>query len=274
MKSNTAVGIIKPTGNNSVKFPSNTPNTTIALGGAPANTVLADRVATDVLTQMLVVYQIPTFGSFAMAQSNLIEVGVALSGLKTFTWATTNNGNIQANSLVIKDVTANVLLGSGLANDGTESLNIGTIVNTAPITRNWNIKGTNTNNDDFTSNNYTVNSIYPIFFGVSNAAPTANQALINSGTKSVVNSTGTLNVTFGASGQYLWFAHPATNTTKTKWYVNALNNANIGTISDLFNAPTTVNIDSPTVMWNGIAYKIYISNIPTTTTGNMELKNS
>jgi hypothetical protein len=118
----------------------------------------------------------------------------------------------------------------------------------------------------------TFQGIYPIFYSVSNTPPVANQALINTSTKSVLPSDGTLNIEFGASGQYIWFAHPASMPTKTKWFVNSLNNGNIGTISDLFNAPTTVNIT--TALWNGIPYKIYISNNPTTTIGNMELKNS
>lgn len=253
-------------------FPSSTPNTTVTVGGIPIDETLADRTAIDVLTQMLVVFQVPNFPSFTMAQSQLIEVGVALSGNKTFNWTTTNPTNIVANSLIVTDATSNTVIGSSLANDGVEILDIGTIVNTSPITRNWNIKATDLQSGIFTSNNYTVNSIYPIFFGLANTAPTANQALIDSGIKQVVQSDGTLNITFGAVGQYLWFAHPALNPTKTKWYVNALNNGNIGSISDLFNAPTTVSIT--TVMWAGVSYKIYISNIPTTTTGNMELKNS
>lgn len=253
-------------------FTTNTPPSTIQVGGINIGTVLAEKTAIEILEQMLVVYQNPTFSNFSMIQTSLIEVGEVLSGTKIFNWGTTNNGNIIANTLVITDVTSNTVLGSSLANDGTESLNIGTIVNTSPITRNWNIKGTNTKNLDFTSNNFTVNSIYSFFFGISNTVPTANQALINSGIKSVAQSTGTLNVTFGANNQYLWFAHPASNTTKTKWFVNALNNGNIGTISDLFNAP--INVSITTVLWVGVLYKVYISNFPTTTTGNMELKNS
>jgi hypothetical protein len=255
-----------------LKFPSNTPNTTIALGGIPIDEPLANRTPISVLTQLLVKFLDPLFTAFSMAQSQLIEVGVALSGNKTFNWTTTNPTNIVVNSLIVTDVTSNTVIGTGLANDGTEVLDIGTITNTSPITRNWNIKGTDLESKVFTSANFTVNSIYPIFYGVANSQPTANQALINSGTKSVVQSTGTLNVTFGASGQFLWFAHPASNTTKTKWYVNALNNGNIGTISDLFNAPTTVSVT--TVLWAGVSYNIYISNFATTTVGNMELKNS
>lgn len=255
-----------------LQFNNNVANATIQVGGISPNTVLANKTVKEILIQMLVVYQNPQFTLFSMSQASLIEVGETLSGTKTFTWSTNNNGNINTNSLLIRDVTANTVLGSGLANDGTETLNIGTITNTAPITRNWRIEGVNTNSIGFNSNNYAVNSIYPIFYSVSNTPPVANQALINSGLKQVVPSDGTLNITFGAVGQYLWFAHPASMPTKTKWYVNALNNGNIGTISDLFNAPTTVNIT--TALWNGISYKIYISNNPTTTTGTMELKNS
>ena len=246
--------------------------TTVPLGGIPAGTNIQNRTFESLLIQAMIVYQNPQFTSFSMSQASLIEVGDTLSGTKTFTWSTNNNGNINTNSLLIRDVTANTVLGSGLANDGIETLNIGTITNTSTITRNWRIEGLNTNSIGFNSNNYTVNSIYPIFYYVSNTPPIANQALIDSGIKQVVPSDGTLNITFGAVGQYLWFAHPASMPTKTKWYVNALNNGNIGTISDLFNAPTTVNIT--TVLWNGIPYKIYISNNPTTTSGNMELKNS
>lgn len=232
------------------------------------------RTPLEVISLLATEYLLPTFSSFSVNISSLLEVGTALSGNKTFSWATTNSSNVAANSLLIRDVTSSTVLGSGLANDGSGILDIGTITNTTPITRNWRIEGTNTNSGSFQSNNYTVNSIYPVFYGVSNSAPTANQSLIDSGTKTVVNSTGTINITFGASGQYLWFAHPASSTTKTKWYVNALDNGNIGTISDLFNTPSTVSTDSPTVLWNGISYKIYISNTPVNTTGNMELRNT
>jgi hypothetical protein len=227
----------------------------------------------EVLKDIVTEYLNPSFSFFSVNISSLLEVGTTLSGNKTFTWGTTNNSNIATNSLLIRDVTSNTVLGSSLANDGTENLNIGTITNTSPITRNWRIEGINTNTIGFQSNNYTINSIYPVFYGVSNSAPVTNQTLINSGTKAVINSTGTINITFGASGQYLWFAHPASSTTKTKWYVNALDNGNIGSISDLFNLPNIVMIDSPTVLWNGISYKIYFSNTPVNTTGNMELRN-
>lgn len=253
-------------------FATTTPNSTTQMGGIAPNTVLANKTVVEILEQMLVVYQPPAFLSFSIDTSSLIEVGDVTKGNKDFTWTTSNNENIQPNSLVITDVTANATVGSGLANDGIERLNIQEVANTVPMARSWNIKATNTQNALLTSTNYTVNSIYPIFYGFSNSLPIANQALINSGTKTVKVSTGTLSITFGATGQYIWFAHPSSSTTKTKWYKDAVNNANIGTSADLFNAPTIVSIT--TALWNNISYKIYISNNPTTTNGSIDLKNS
>ena len=115
--------------------------------------------------------------------------------------------------------------------------------------------------------------MYPVFYGISNTPPIANQVLINTGIKSVINSTGTITLTFGALTQYLWFAIPQSSTDKTKWFVDALNNGNIGGPADLFNNDTITAINSPTVLWSGINYRIYISNYATTTAGSMQLQN-
>jgi hypothetical protein len=256
---------------------------TITVGGVPSGYVLTGKSTSEILEKMLVVYQAPTFSAFSITgQSTTIEVGVALSGSKTFTWATTNNGNITPNTLSIKDVDANNVLASGLSNDGTESITIGTITNTSPIIQDWEIRGTNTQAADFTRT-FTVSSIYPYFWGkvASGGAasgvnrPASNQALINSGTKVVASSTGTITIDFNStSDDYIWFAIPSTSTSKTKWYISALNNGNIGGGSDLFPSATVLSIDSPTVLWNGVSYKIYISNYQTAATDPMELRNS
>jgi hypothetical protein len=93
----------------------------------------------------------------------------------------------------------------------------------------------------------------------------------------VASSTGTISITFSAtSDDYLWFAIPQTSTSKTKWYVDALNNGNIGgavtPAGNLFPAESVVSVT--TVLWAGINYKVYISNYQTATTGAMEMRNS
>lgn len=113
----------------------------------------------------------------------------------------------------------------------------------------------------------------PYFFGRSVVPTTVNQELINSGTEVYGDSTGTLNITFGASGEYIWFAIPNTSTKKTKWYVDFRNNSNIGKVSDLFNNYTLLNVDDPSSVWFNKLYKVYLSNYPTTTSGIIELTN-
>ncbi len=131
----------------------------------------------------------------------------------------------------------------------------------------------------------TLNGIYPYFYGkvASGGAPAginrpaATAALVTGGTKVVASSTGTISITFSAtSDDYLWFAIPQTSTSKTKWYVDALNNGNIGgavtPAGNLFPAESVVSVT--TVLWAGINYKVYISNYQTATTGAMEMRNS
>lgn len=101
--------------------------------------------------------------------------------------------------------------------------------------------------------------------------------MVTGGTKVVASSSETINITFAAtSDDYLWFAIPSTSTSKTVWYVTALNNGSIGgSVSpggNLFPAHDTVSVT--TVLWGGVNYKVYISNFQTATTGVMELRNS
>jgi len=134
-----------------------------------------------------------------------------------------------------------------------------------------------TNNNGYTStNSKTLTALHPYFWGkVTGARPTRDQALIDSGNKVVASSTGTIIVDFNSStDDWLWFAIPATSTSKTKWYVNALNNWNIGSGSDLFDAEQLVMVDSPDMYWNGIHYKIYVSTYKSEVSDPMELRNS
>lgn len=123
----------------------------------------------------------------------------------------------------------------------------------------------------------TITALYPWFYGKVSGGPrpTRDQALINSGTKSVQGSSGTITANFNSSpSDWIWFAIPQTSTSKTKWYIDALNNGNIGGVTDLFDAEQVVSVDSPDVYWNGIPYKIYVSTFQTQVSNPMELRNS
>lgn len=116
----------------------------------------------------------------------------------------------------------------------------------------------------------TITGIYPYFYGVSTTVPTPGSALLTTGNKTLATSTGTLNITYGVqTAKYLWFATPAASTTKQGWYEGATNKGNIGSPSDLFDAPSTISVDSPDSCWTSISYKFYISNYSTSTSANV-----
>jgi hypothetical protein len=88
----------------------------------------------------------------------------------------------------------------------------------------------------------------------------------------VVNASGTISIPLAINNQFLAVAYPATNTTKTKYFVTSLDQ---GAITVVFNAVATSNANSPTGLWSGISFKIHTSNSALTLTGStMQLRNS
>lgn len=149
------------------------------------------------------------------------------------------------------------------------------------------------------------NAIYPYYWGVSkvssggidfastgytpsiNAIETAIEAGSGLGYNKVLalsNNTITVNFNATSGGEWMWFAHPYVNTTKTKWFENVTAQGDIGgTVfqdpspsggsdpnANLFSQPLTVNID--TGIW-ALDYKIYIA-LKSATQATVQLKNS
>jgi len=134
----------------------------------------------------------------------------------------------------------------------------------------------------FISSCSTVCGTYPYFYGNSVGVPVAGSALLTTGTKCVIDSSGNVVVNYnvGSPNKYIWFATPAISQTKTKWEGSNAPTTNTESIpGGLFNAPTTVSVNSPSSCWTGINYKFYISNYPTSTIAagtpyNITFKNS
>lgn len=114
-----------------------------------------------------------------------------------------------------------------------------------------------------------IMGIYPYFFGTGTTQPTVDSIAdaISGGTanKVLADAQGTLNIIFNADNVFLWFAHNASNATKTRWFETVNNSGNIGSSTDLFDAPITHNVSSSLGYWNNIPFKLYISNYPTST---------
>lgn len=132
-----------------------------------------------------------------------------------------------------------------------------------------------------------VSGIYPYYYGTvasggapaGSNRPSSDNDLITGGTKVLANSNGTLNINFNSStDDYLWFAIPTGSTSKTCWYINALNNGSIGgTVSpggNLFPDFDTVSACSAQGCWSNVNYKVYVSNYQSEVTSIMELRNS
>lgn len=237
----------------------------------------------EAYTLLCQTYLAPTFTAFSIVgYTSAIEVGVAISGSKTFNWATSNSSNVQANSINIIDVQTATPILSGSANDGTQNIVI-SVPNTSPLNYQYQIQGTNTKSNAITPRNFAITSIYPYFYGKVSAPgpggtnrPVANQALIDSGTKVVASSAGTITVNYAsASSDYIWFAVPSSQPLKTVWFVDALNNGSIGGAvsvgGNLFPSPDSISVT--TVLWAGVLYNVYISNYQTAV-GTIQFRNS
>ena len=118
--------------------------------------------------------------------------------------------------------------------------------------------------------------IYPYFYYKSKfpITPEIMQSSIANGqaTKVLGDSTGTITIPFAANGEYIAVAYPATSTTKTIWYVNALDNGEIP--GGLLGVANILPCNSPTNLWNNVNFKIHVSAGLITQTNPIQLKNS
>ena len=121
-----------------------------------------------------------------------------------------------------------------------------------------------------------VTGVYPYFY-LKSASPISSSDMASAiaagtATKVVASSTGTLAIPYNVSAQYLAVAYPSTSTTKTVYYVTALDN---GAITVVFNAVATESVNSPDAYWSGVSYKVHTSKSAlTNSNATIELRNS
>lgn len=190
------------------------------IGGVSAGHTFAGTVQ-DALDTLFYPYQAPAFSSFSFSQTSPLEVGDTIAaGTKTFTWATSNSSNVQANTIKIDDITASTNLLTGGANDGSEALGIGAITKTSATSHTWRITGTNTNASNFTRD-FSVSWQWRRFYGESTTATLVEadvEALRVTGL--ATNFTGTFSF---VGGGYKWIAYPTAWGLKTTFKDTATN---------------------------------------------------
>jgi hypothetical protein len=154
-------------------------------------------------------YQAPAFTAFAISgQATTLEVGSTIAaGSKTFTWATSNSGNVAVNGISIIDSTTSTVLGTGLANTGLTAITIGAITSNVPAIHTWSISGQDVQNTTF-STNFSVNWFWRVYAGVSTNPTVVSSDIIGF---AVSNLQATVGGTYAlAAGGYKYFCVPTT----------------------------------------------------------------
>jgi hypothetical protein len=153
------------TGANGVDYFNDTNPTPVTIGGIPAGTTFVNASVQTMFQNLLYPYQYPAFTSFSInGQSTALEVGTTISGSHTFVWSTTNNVNIQTNSISITDQSYSTVLGSALPNTGSYTTILSSVQLTSPGYHQWGIQGTNTNSNSFFAN-FAVSWYWRVYYG-------------------------------------------------------------------------------------------------------------
>lgn len=212
----------------------------------------------QVLLDIAVEYLLPTFSAFGMTgQATQVEVGFTItSGSKTFTWGTTNPGNIKPNIIKIRNQTSDTDLATALTNDGTESgVNVPAPIqlNAGGASQVFRIEAENTNNTVF-NRDLTIVANFLRFFGTPVTAP-ANSADV----RALGNSTfgSTFNIPIAVGKQVIAFAYEDTRPDITDGSVKYVEgfNSNVGNTFTKF----TFNVNDTGGTARG--YKIYVATL-------------
>ena len=237
----------------------------------------------------------PTFG--LTNNAGLREVGSSFSVTLIFNF---NRGQILGkldngiwNPTMLQDYRAGVatsyLLNGVSGSNNSASFNVTTILGintlTGSVTYGIGAQPKDSKNNDFESpfpagtspiQSTSFEGIYPYFYykSTSRITPEIMQSAIANGqaTKELKDSTGTITIPFAANGEYIAVAYPAISTTKTIWYVNALDNGEIP--GGLLGGVNTLPCNSPEGFWNNVKFTIHVSAGLITQPNPIQLKNS
>jgi hypothetical protein len=279
----------------------------VAVGGAPAAPASAwkSKNLVQVLDDILFPTILASVGSAksitlaVSGASGVLEIGSSIARTLTATFGRgtilDGNGSTNANPLV-GDATGYTFTGTGISST-TQPGNALTFT-TAVVSgaNNWavtaahaagtgdyfdnkGVSGTNlaasraagTATDSTSAP--TITGVHPYYF-LKSSSPISAAAMVaaienGTATKVIADSTGTLTIPYAPSAQYLAIAYPSTSTTKTRYFVTALDN---GAITVVFAPVATLSVT--TALWTQ-GYKIHTSSgALTNSAANIELRNS
>jgi hypothetical protein len=279
----------------------------VAIGGAPATpaSTWKTRSLVQVLDTILfptVLASVQTAKSINLAvsgASGVLEIGASIARTltATFTRGTILNGNGTVNSNpLVGAATSYTFTGTGTTSltqaGSTRSFTAAVVagVNNWAVTAahaagtgsyfdNKGVAGTNlatsraSGTVTDTTSSPTITGVHPYYY-LKSSSPISAAAMVTAiqngtATKVVADSTGTLTIPYAPSAQFLAIAYPSTSTTKTRYFVTALDN---GAITVVFAPVATLSVT--TALWTQ-SYKIHTSSgALTNSAANIELRNS
>lgn len=187
----------------------NTTPTPVVIGGVPAGTTFNDVPITDVFNMLFYPYQPPAFTQFSVNKTQY-EIGESTGTQLMLSWNTSNQANIQPNSVVI--TFNNTEIGANLANSGTnQTFTITETTKNVPGTVPVKIELTNTKNEKA---NRTVNLewLHSIYYGVS-----ALDTITGVASFTKIN-TNTIARTYNfAAGGYKYLVYPSSIADCIEW---------------------------------------------------------
>jgi len=195
---------------------SNAIPTPATIGGINSGTTFTNQTMQQMWDALLYPYQSPAFTSFSLNGGNTFEVGDTLASNRTASWTTSNPGNINPNSLIIRDVTNAVDLATGLANDGSEALVHAAITHNTPASHVFRISGVNTQSGTFTRN-HSKNWYWALYYGEDANAGPLMEADIESLRVKLLTGTFARTYAFQAGPTYKYIAYPASFGTATNF---------------------------------------------------------
>jgi hypothetical protein len=279
----------------------------VSVGGAPAAPASAWKAKSlvQVLDDILFPTILASVGSAksldlaVSGTSGTLEIGTSVSRTLTATFArgtiTNGTGSANANPLV-GDATGYTFTGTGISSTAQAGNTLAFTTAIVSGSNNWAVTATHaagtgaytdnkgvagTNLDASraagsltdTTSSPTITGVHPYYY-LKSASPISAAAMVaaiqaGAATKVVASSTGTLSIPYAPSAEYLAVAYPSTSTTKTRYFVTALDN---GAITVVFAPVATQTVT--TALWSQ-SYKIHTSTgALTNSNATIELRNS
>lgn len=231
-------------------FYTNAEATPETIGGIESGSTFTAQTMEEMWDELLYPYQVPSFSTFSFNAATTVEVGETISGTKTFTWTTTNDDNINVDSLEINDVTHSSLLGTGLTNDGTEDLAIISTQKVTPGNNVWSIEATDSESTVF-SKTYTISWLYKKFYGKSSDAGPLSDASIKALANVGFSSSKATSFIITTAAEYIYISYPKSFGTAS-FTINGLPNTDWSLVDASFTNDAGNTYDAYTYRTNNV----------------------